>query len=117
MGSVSSPDLVVAVAEAGGVGSVTAIGMSPSYLTRLLDDITARTSGVVAVNFLTADIDPDLVALAASRARLVDFFWSDPNAHRDRTPGRGVGQLAGRVGAGGPCRAGCRCRRRHRPRF
>jgi|SoiMethySBSTD1v2_1073268.scaffolds.fasta_scaffold495845_2 nitronate monooxygenase len=79
MGSVSSPDLVAAVAEAGGVGSVTVMGMSPSYLTRLLDDITARTSGVVAVNFLTADVDPDLVALAASRVRLVDFFWSDPN--------------------------------------
>ena len=88
MGSVASPDLVVAVAEAGGVGSLTATGMSPSYLTRVLDEITSRTDGAVAVNFLTADVDPDLVALAGSRARLVDFFWSDPepalidNAHR-----------------------------------
>jgi len=78
MGSVSSPDLVVAVAEAGGVGSLTSAGMSLPYLMRLLDGITARTDGAVAVNFLTSDLDPEVVAAAAARVRLVDFFWSQP---------------------------------------
>ena len=34
----------------------------------------------MAVNFLTADLDPDLVAAAAARVRMVDFFWSEPSA-------------------------------------
>src|SRR5262245_60811233 len=80
MGSVSSPDLVVAVANAGGVGSFTTTGMSASYLAKVLDDIVGRTSGRVAANFLTAKLDVELIELAASRTGLVDFFWSDPNS-------------------------------------
>ena len=79
MGSVASADLVVAVADAGGVGSLTTTGMSGSYLVKVLDEITRRTSGVVAANFLTADVDVELVRLAAARVALVDFFWSDPD--------------------------------------
>ena len=79
MGSVPSADLVVAVADAGGVGSLTTTGMSRPYLIKVLDEITDRTSGVVAANFLTADVDPELVRLAAARVRVVDFFWSEPD--------------------------------------
>src|SRR5437660_12668311 len=78
MGSVSTPDLAVAVAEAGGVGSITALGLPVEFLDRLLGEITARTSGVLAVNFLTEDLDREALAIAASRARLIDFFWVDP---------------------------------------
>jgi nitronate monooxygenase len=79
MGSVAGPDLVVAVAEGGGVGSLTTTGMSGAYLVKVLDEITQRTNGPVAANFLTADIDADTLRLVASRVALVDFFWSDPN--------------------------------------
>src|SRR6188472_3178673 len=79
MGSVASPDLVVAVADAGGIGSLTTTGMSTSYLVKVLDEIAERTGGVVAANFLTAAIDVDVLALAAARVALVDFFWSDPD--------------------------------------
>ena len=79
MGSVAGADLVVAVADAGGVGSLTTTGMSGSYLVKVLDEITRRTSGVVAANFLTADVDAELVRLAAARVALVDFFWSEPD--------------------------------------
>lgn len=79
MGSVSSVDLAVAVADAGAVGTVTALGLSPASLARLLDDATARTTGVVAANFLTAAVDRAAVEVAAQRLRLVDFFWSDPD--------------------------------------
>jgi nitronate monooxygenase len=41
--------------------------------------MAARTTGVLGANFLTAQVDPDAVAAAASRVRLVDFFWSDPD--------------------------------------
>src|SRR5215217_502552 len=79
MGSVASADLVVAVADAGGVGSLTTTGMSTPYLVKILDDIRNRTDGAVAANFLTADVDVDVLRSAASRVRLVDFFWSDPD--------------------------------------
>jgi nitronate monooxygenase len=78
MGSVSTAALAVAVAEAGGVGSIGMLGMSPAQVDKLLGGIAARTSGVLAANFLTSDIDPEAVAAAAARVRIVDFFWTDP---------------------------------------
>jgi len=53
--------------------------MSGPYLLKVLDEITDRTNGVVAANFLTSDVDPELVRLAAARVGVVDFFWSDPD--------------------------------------
>src|SRR5207253_265758 len=57
MGSVSSPALAVAVADAGGVGSITAMGMTAAQLDGLLADLVSRTTGVLAANFLTEQID------------------------------------------------------------
>jgi NAD(P)H-dependent flavin oxidoreductase YrpB (nitropropane dioxygenase family) len=79
MGSVVTPELVVAVAEAGGVGSLTAHGMSHDTLATLLDRLTAATRGAIAVNFITGDVDPAAVEVAARRVRIVDFFWRDPD--------------------------------------
>jgi Nitronate monooxygenase len=45
----------------------------------VLDAMTAETDGVLAVNFLTEDIDRDVLDVAARRVRLVDLFWSDPS--------------------------------------
>jgi len=89
MGSVSTPALAVAVAEAGGVGSITALGLSAAQLDKTLAAMAARTSGVLAANFLTEDIDREAVEAAAARVRIVDFFWADPDrelvelAHRN----------------------------------
>ena len=79
MGAVSSPDLAVAVADAGGVGTVSALGLPPPALLRLLDGIRGRTSGVLSANVVTPDVDEQLVADLAERVRLVDFFWFDPS--------------------------------------
>src|SRR5207302_2936702 len=73
MGSVSTPDLAVAVADAGGVGTITALGMPPDVLDAMLAAMSARTQGVLAVNFLTEQIDRESVAAAAGRVRLIDF--------------------------------------------
>lgn len=80
MGSVSTPALAVAVAKAGGVGSITALGMPIEFLDRTLAEMADQTDGVIAVNFLTEDLDREAVSLAATRARLVDFFWVEPTA-------------------------------------
>jgi nitronate monooxygenase len=79
MGTVSSPDLAVAVADAGGVGTITALGMGAEQLGGLLQAMSARTAGVLAANFLTREVDRDALAAAAERVRLIDFFWSDPD--------------------------------------
>lgn len=79
MGSVSSPALAVAVAEAGGVGTITALGIPAEQLDVMLADMSAKTRGVLGANFLTNDLDRDAVAAAARRVRLIDFFWADPD--------------------------------------
>jgi nitronate monooxygenase len=79
MGSVSTPALAVAVANAGGVGSIAAMGLTAAELDQVLADMAARTTGVLAANFLTGDIDREAVAAAAARAKIVDFFWADPD--------------------------------------
>jgi len=79
MGSVSTPALAVAVADAGGVGSITAMGLTAAELDQVLAGMAARTPGVLAANFLTEDIDCEAVAAAAARAKIVDFFWADPD--------------------------------------
>jgi nitronate monooxygenase len=79
MGPVSASSLAVAVADAGGVGSITAMGMAAADLDDVLAGLTARTAGVLAANFLTGQIDREAVAAAAARVRIVDFFWADPD--------------------------------------
>src|SRR6266566_3139202 len=65
--------------SAGGVGSVTALGLTAIDVDKVLAGIAARTTGVLAANFLTEDIDREAVEAAAARARIVDFFWADPD--------------------------------------
>src|SRR5690349_6753695 len=78
MGTVSSPDLAVAVADAGGVGTVTTLwAESPTFLRRL-EDMRARTDGVLAANVLLPGLDPGYLHEVATRVQLLDFFWFDP---------------------------------------
>jgi nitronate monooxygenase len=81
MGEISSPRLARAVAGAGGVGTVNAgFDVGPEELAARLDEVVADEPGVIAVNFLTADVDARAVAVAASRVQVVEFFWNEPNS-------------------------------------
>jgi nitronate monooxygenase len=71
--------LAVAVADAGGVGSITAMGLTAAELDKVLAGMAAQTTGVLAANFLTEGIDREAVEAAAARVRIVDFFWVDPD--------------------------------------
>ncbi|WP_091442259.1 nitronate monooxygenase [Geodermatophilus poikilotrophus] len=79
MGTISSPDLAVAVAAAGGVGTVTALGLPPEVLVRRLNEMGRRTSGVLSANVVSPDVGEQVVVDVAERVRLVDFFWFDPS--------------------------------------
>ena len=80
MGGVTTPELVAAVAGAGAVGMVPAQMLPADVLGGLLDDLAGRTVGVVGVTFLLPfGADPACVEVAAAGARLVDFYYGDPD--------------------------------------
>ena len=91
MGDISSPRLAAAVAEAGGLGMVGLTSAPPEYVRKALDEARRMTSGVFGANFIVAgaedptthELDPELLAgveAAASRARVVEFFYDTPRA-------------------------------------
>jgi nitronate monooxygenase len=99
MGSVSTPALAIAVADAGGVGSITAMGLTAVELDKILADMTARTTGILAANFLTGQIDREAVAAAAARVQIVDFFWADPDPALVEAAHRGGALACWQVGS------------------
>jgi nitronate monooxygenase len=105
MGSVSTAALAVAVADAGGVGSISALGMSPAQVDKVLGGMASRTSGVLAANFLTGGIDPEAVAAAAARVRIIDFFWADPDPALVEVAHRGGALACWQVGSLAEARA------------
>jgi len=89
MGVASTADLVVAVAEAGALGML-GMPMTPAEeFSRTLEDVRNRTSAPFGVNFLVPFLDPGVVTIAATAARVVEFFYGDPDgdlvtrAHRE----------------------------------
>jgi len=72
--------LVLAVAEAGGLGMLGGVMLPPQVLAGMLDDLAARTRGAFGVNFLMPFLDRDAVPVAATRARVVEFFYGEPEA-------------------------------------
>lgn len=79
MPGISTPGLVAAVSEAGGVGMLPAPLLSVEELERSIDDVVGRTSGAFGVNFLVPFLDRECLALAARRSRLVELFYGDPD--------------------------------------
>lgn len=115
MGRLAGPDLAVAVANAGGLGQVSLQKADPAWIAKLLDETRQRTGGVLGVNFLGPEAadenDLACVRAASSRARVLDFFWADPDARIVELAHAGgalacwqVGSLAEAVAAE---RAGC----------
>ncbi|HJR24803.1 MAG TPA: nitronate monooxygenase [Acidimicrobiales bacterium] len=74
MGSLCTPELVVAVTAGGGMGMV-APHLAPAPVVRdILDAVTAKAAGPVGINFLMPFVDRAAVEVAASKARVVDFY-------------------------------------------
>ena len=111
MPGVTTPELVAAVADAGGLGMLGAPLMPPPVLEETLDELARRTRGAVGVNFLMPFLDGDCLAVASRRARLIEFFYGDPDAalvERARAGGALVGwQVGSAPEAAAAERAGC----------
>ena len=80
MPGVATPALVAAVADAGGLGMLGAAMLSPALLERTVGELAERTRGAFGVNFLIPFLDPACIPVAARRARVVEFFYGEPDA-------------------------------------
>lgn len=79
MGGTASPELVAAVADAGALGML-GMPMAPAaVVVEVLEAVGQLTDGAFGINFLMPFLDRDAVAAAAGRARVVEFFYGDPD--------------------------------------
>jgi len=85
MGAVAPPELAAAVSEAGGLGMLGMAhpGLAPASLSNLLDRLCALTDKPFGVNFIVAPQRKHLVLpcveIAARAARVVEFFYGEPD--------------------------------------
>jgi NAD(P)H-dependent flavin oxidoreductase YrpB (nitropropane dioxygenase family) len=83
IGGLATPALAAAVAQAGGLGMVCMYWSPPGVIEKVLDDLREQTSGIFGVNFIMRFVDPalahEVVAVAAARANVVEFFYTDPD--------------------------------------
>jgi NAD(P)H-dependent flavin oxidoreductase YrpB (nitropropane dioxygenase family) len=78
MGSILSPELAAAVSNAGALGQLTLTGDVEDAKGKL-DRLSSMTSRPFGINLLIPYLDREVLELAAPRARVVDFFWGDPD--------------------------------------
>ena len=99
MGGVTTPQLAVAVAEAGGVGMLAGVAIPAPALEEMLDWMRTQTKGVFGVNFLMHFLDREALAIAARKANIVDFFYDDPDASLVEIVHKGGALAAWQVGS------------------
>jgi NAD(P)H-dependent flavin oxidoreductase YrpB (nitropropane dioxygenase family) len=79
MGGVATADLAVAVAEAGALGMLGLPMVPAEMVSEILDGVAKATTKPVGANFLMPFLDRAAVEAAAERARVVEFFYADPD--------------------------------------
>ena len=79
MPGVVTPALAAAVSEAGGLGMVSGVRLPPEALAALIDSAAQLTRKPIGVNFLMPFLEPAGVAVAAAKARVVEFFYGEPD--------------------------------------
>ena len=111
MPGISTHELVAATAGAGALGMLSGVSLAPERLAAELEQLGARTRGVVGVNFLMPFLDGDCLAIAARRARVVEFFYGDPDAALVEQAHAGGALVGWQVGSASEAvaaeRAGC----------
>ncbi|HEY3614567.1 MAG TPA: nitronate monooxygenase, partial [Gaiellales bacterium] len=83
VGECATPELVAAVAEAGGIGTLACTWTAPERLPELVARVRALTPGRFAANLvLWFDVDAQLDALLALAVPVVTFSWGQPGRRR-----------------------------------
>ena len=79
MGSINGPELTAAVSEAGAFGQITLAGTQPKDAEARMNRIEELTSKPFGVNLIMPFFDPAILRMVIPRARVVDFFWGEPD--------------------------------------
>jgi len=79
MGSILSPELAAAVSEAGALGQITFAGIELEDAAQRLEKLSSLTSKPFGVNLLIPFLDRQIFEMAIHKARVIDFFWGDPD--------------------------------------
>ncbi len=94
-GGAATPELVLAVARAGALGTLGATWTEPSVMKTQIDAIRAATGRPFAVNLcLDFPIEERLDLALASGVPLISLFWGDPTPHIGRIHEAGARCLA-----------------------
>jgi NAD(P)H-dependent flavin oxidoreductase YrpB (nitropropane dioxygenase family) len=80
MGDVATAELASAVALAGALDMIGGVRMGAKVLVEELDPLPRQTRSRIGVNFLVPFLDRESLEIAASRVRVVEFFFGEPDA-------------------------------------
>ena len=80
MGGVATAELASAVALAGALGMIGGVRLGAKVLGEELDSLPRQTRSRIGVNFLVPFLDRESLEVAASRVRVVEFFFGEPDA-------------------------------------
>ena len=79
MGSILSPELAAAVSNAGALGQLTFAGIDGAEAEVRLDRLTSLTTKPFGINQVIPYLDRDILEMSAHKAKVIDFFWGDPD--------------------------------------
>lgn len=79
MGSILSPELAAAVSNAGALGQITFAGIKVDDAQHRLDKLVSLTTRPFGVNLLIPYLDREILKMSAGKAKVIDFFWGDPD--------------------------------------
>jgi NAD(P)H-dependent flavin oxidoreductase YrpB (nitropropane dioxygenase family) len=100
MGSILSPELAAAVSNAGALGQITfSPGTEVEDAQQRLDKLGSLTSKPFGINLLIPNLDKEILAMAAPKARVIDFFWGDPDPELVRAAHEGGALASWQVGS------------------
>jgi len=105
MGPVCSDELCAAVSKAGALGMITVAMTSPAQLEDRLNSIRSVTTKPFGTNFLIPLVDRDCVRVASRLARVVDFFWGNPDADLVKLAHAGGAIVSWQIGSADEARA------------
>lgn len=72
-------ELATAVGKAGALPMLSAVRVPAPFLLETVEKATAATAGPVGVNFLIPFLDRTVLDAVAARAKVVEFFYGDPD--------------------------------------
>jgi nitronate monooxygenase len=98
-------ELAAAVSSAGALGMLGGVMQPAGLLAQEVDAVKREADGPVGVNFLMPFLDREAVEAVAERARVVEFFFGDPDVELVKVVRSGGALAAWQIGSGEEARA------------